>query len=574
MAVAIAQVASQRHYCLSLHPIIVRPTARQMRRLALRYLYPDVAGRERRPQQSIGRAVSIVESTDGAVTGLLAPYDPAAGSDTPHEETFPRCFSEASLAPERPVSGFTAACPRYPGSPALKPAASPSFAQGPASTTSVDKCQTPLAPPAASHLNSVRPSSPLLCQAKEHDGAVLDSAAHELLPIFLTAGADGTLRLWDLRQLDNESALVSRKVYSTQSTPARRMLSCCLQSSLASSAAAGNDEGAFSLFDLSTGTELYRQIVGGGVGGGVSCIRRVTGCDTFLCGSHHGIVCAVDPRVARGEVWSSPPDTRQGPLTGLVLGDESGRGCAVWMVTATLRGHATLWDLRFRIPVYTWQHPQDSPALYALGLCGPAPTVLMAANNNEVPRWNLESLRCQAIYKASPASPSGSDPRDARRSSPAPSSSTTNPFCPPLTSATHTHSIRAICGFRDCNWFITGGTDRKIRFWDTSNPCHSYTVSGLEPGEPQPKFQETRVQGTTEIREQPLQVGEEDLRKARGQHPTSTLNRNVTAHKDCITSLTLVCPMPQTNIPLLASSSRDGVVKIWQNRVMQMQDRR
>ena len=56
------------------------------------------------------------------------------------------------------------------------------------------------------------------------------------------------------------------------------------------------------------------------------------------------------------------------------------------MVAATLRGYVTLWDLRFRIPVYTWQYPQENPAVYALSLCGAAPTVLMATNNNEVYR--------------------------------------------------------------------------------------------------------------------------------------------------------------------------------------------
>lgn len=61
-----------------------------------------------------------------------------------------------------------------------------------------------------------------------------------------------------------------------------------------------------------------------GVGGGISCIRRVTTCDTFMCGSYTGVVCAVDSRVAKGEVWSSSPQTRHGPLTSLVLGDEAG----------------------------------------------------------------------------------------------------------------------------------------------------------------------------------------------------------------------------------------------------------
>eukprot|EP00667_Euglena_gracilis_P000378 EG_transcript_378 len=603
LALAISQLENTRNYDLTANSIIAKPTSRQMNRLALQSLHPEIGttSTERRSQGSLLRTTSIVaegsESGVGPQHRSLSPEQYVAGHDA-MEEPAPWQNSEANLGY---TFNGTSVSPRATGSPFVRPSASPtlpapSTSAGSSSSSSsaasataaaavasaaTDKAFSPpgsaaaLPPQQSSYLNSVRPSSPLLCQAKEHDGAVLDSASHEQLPIFLTAGADGTLRLWDLRQLDNESALVSRKVYPVQSVAQRKILSCCMQSASAFTAAAGNDEGAFSLFDLNTGTELYHQAIGNGVGGGISCIRRVTTCDTFMCGSYTGVVCAVDSRVAKGEVWSSSPQTRHGPLTSLVLGDEAGKGYAVWMVTATLRGFVTLWDLRFRIPVFTLQYPQDNAAVYALSLCGNAPSVLMAANNNEVSRWNLESLRCQTVFKASPSGIGDTESRESRRASPAPTASLGSQFCaPPTTAASPTHSMRAICGFRECNWFITGGTDRKIRFWDSSNSGHSYTVSGLEPGEPQPKFIENRVQSTMEIREQPMQMGEDDLRKSRGHHATSTLNRNVTAHKDCITSLTLVCPMPQTNIPLLVSSSRDGMVKIWQNRVMQVPDKR
>ena len=66
------------------------------------------------------------------------------------------------------------------------------------------------------------------------------------------------------------------------------------------------------------------SLISAGVGGGISCIRRVTGCDTFICGSYNGMTCAVDSRVAKGEVWCSNLDTCQGPITSVVLGDEPG----------------------------------------------------------------------------------------------------------------------------------------------------------------------------------------------------------------------------------------------------------
>ena len=49
---------------------------------------------------------------------------------------------------------------------------------------------------------------------------------------------------------------------ATPATRSPKRILCALFP--ANAVAAGNDEGAFSLFDLDSGTELYRQIIGGG----------------------------------------------------------------------------------------------------------------------------------------------------------------------------------------------------------------------------------------------------------------------------------------------------------------------
>ena len=32
-----------------------------------------------------------------------------------------------------------------------------------------------------------------------------------------------------------------------------------------------------------------------------------------------------------------------------------------WLLTATSRGHLTLWDMRFQIPLTEWNHPSKTP---------------------------------------------------------------------------------------------------------------------------------------------------------------------------------------------------------------------
>jgi len=40
--------------------------------------------------------------------------------------------------------------------------------------------------------------------------------------------------------------------------------------------------------------------------------------------------------------------------------------------------------------------------------------------------------------------------------------------------------IRSLFTPPDSSYFITGGTDRRIRYWDILNPSQSYTVSGID----------------------------------------------------------------------------------------------
>ena len=59
----------------------------------------------------------------------------------------------------------------------------------------------------------------------------------------------------------------------------------------------------------------------------------------------------------------------QGLLERMAL-DPWGRN---WLVTGSTRGHLSLWDMRFRLPVNSWQHPAGAP-INALALAAaPAP---------------------------------------------------------------------------------------------------------------------------------------------------------------------------------------------------------
>ncbi|KAL0095742.1 hypothetical protein F4703DRAFT_1727469, partial [Phycomyces blakesleeanus] len=50
------------------------------------------------------------------------------------------------------------------------------------------------------------------------------------------------------------------------------------------------------------------------------------------------------------------------------------------------------------------------------------------------------------------------------------------------------NSIRAVASPSDCRFIITGGSDRKLRFWDIPRVENSCVILGLEMEEPKPRY--------------------------------------------------------------------------------------
>ena len=265
--------------------------------------------------------------------------------------------------------------------------------------------------------------------------------------------------------------------------------------------------------------------------------------DVVVAGTHGGYVSGVDCRMPN-EAFCMQAPREHGPLTSIAVGDECGREC--WVVSATMSGHITLWDLRFKMAIKTWNVNEP---VNKLSLNGPEPVVLVATS--EVQRLSLKTGRKVTVYRPSSATPQeaatsqeGSRYGDVVRNVPA---------C----SAERPNSIRALCGSRDATWFVTGGTDRIIRSWESDNPQKSQVISGPDLGRRPYRYTTSMEKDVTVVREevsgQPTQAHRGFLSVAK-------------QHKDCVTALALLRPIPNfCNVPLLVSASRDGCVKLWQS---------
>lgn len=107
-----------------------------------------------------------------------------------------------------------------------------------------------------------------------------------------------------------------------------------------------------------------------------------------------------------GDAWTLPCPPVQGALERFVL-DPSSQN---WLLGGTSRGWLGLWDVRFRLPLNSWQHPAGAPitalALASsppqrLGLPGTsAPLVYVAAGEQEVGLWDVAEAKCQQVGAA------------------------------------------------------------------------------------------------------------------------------------------------------------------------------
>ncbi|KAJ9451187.1 putative serine/threonine-protein kinase VPS15 [Diplonema papillatum] len=400
-------------------------------------------------------------------------------------------------------------------------------------------------------LKYTRPTHNLICQAEEHSASVTDISVHDTLPIFITSSMDTYVRLWDVRKLDKDSALVSLGTGYCDTTSQHGTASPVLSVAMLSrkeSAACGTASGSFTTFCLTSSVVLHALSLAGGQAGAISSLQRAATSDTVVAGTHNGFICGVDCRM-HNEAFCIKAEKEHGPITSIVVGDEQGRES--WVVSATMTGHVTLWDLRFQIPIRTWQVNEP---VYKLSLNGPDPVVLVGTST--VQRWSLENLRRVAVYIPSTHEPG------------TPAKETRNAYADVVGSIgqTHDNSIRALCGSREATWFATGGTDRKIRYWDSESVTKSYVVSGTDPGQPPYKYSSSTANETMEVREE--KMGEGASQVHRGLRPPPQ------QHKDCVTALSLLRPVPGfCHVPIMVSASRDGCVKLWQSACTKPQDR-
>ncbi|KAK1377666.1 Serine/threonine-protein kinase VPS15 [Heracleum sosnowskyi] len=428
-----------------------------------------------------------------------------------------------------------------------------------------------------------RPRGVLVAHLQEHRSAVNDIAISTDQNFFVSASDDSTVKVWDSRKLEKDISFRSRLTYSLGGS--RALCTAMLQGS--AQVIVGASDGMIHMFSvdhisrgLGNVVEKYSGIVDvkkKSVGeGSITSLVNYSADDiaskmilysTQNCGIH-----LWDMRTNK-DAWTYKVFPVEGYVSSLITSP-----CGNWFVSGSSRGVLTLWDLRFCIPVNSWQF---SPACPVENMCLFVPSVnssistisrplvYVAAGCNEVSLWNAENGSCHQILRVAnndhdsettdlpwaltrPSSKSNSKADLRRNVNPKYKVDELNEPPPRLP------GIRALLPLPGGD-LLTGGTDLKIRRWEHYSPDQSYCICGPTiKGVANDDFYETKssfgVQVVQEAKRRPLAT------KLTGKAVlAAAATDSAGCHRDSILSLASV----KLNQRLLVSSSRDGAIKVW-----------
>lgn len=428
-----------------------------------------------------------------------------------------------------------------------------------------------------------KPRGVLVAHLQEHRSAVNDIAVSTDHSFFVSASDDSTVRVWDSRKLEKDISFRSKLTYPLEGS--RALCTAMIQGS--AQVVVGACDGKIHMFSvdyisrgLGNVIEKYSGVVDvkkKEVGEGA--ILSIVNYSAEASSSHlimystqnHGIHLW-DTR-ANSDSWTLKSLPEEGYISTLVTDP-----CGNWFISGSSRGVVTLWDLRFRIPVNSWEYPRPCPienmCLYVPLPHTPfssmgRPIVYVAAGSNEVSLWNAETGSCHQVFRVP-----GSD-GDAEFSelpwALARSQNKTNPKSDPRRNVNLKYRVDELneppprlSGIRSLlplpgGDLLTGGTDLRIRRWDHSRPERSYcvcgpTVKGLGNDELYESKSSFGVQVVQEMRKRPVttKLTTKAVLAAAATDPAG-------CHRDSILSLASV----KLNQRLLLSSSRDGAIKVW-----------
>ncbi|KAI9029972.1 hypothetical protein CLU79DRAFT_733513 [Phycomyces nitens] len=433
-------------------------------------------------------------------------------------------------------------------------------------------------------ISNWKPEGTLVAHFTEHTAAINQLAISWDNLLFASCSDDGSVKIWDCSRLERNVTNRSRATYNQQGG----RIKCLTFIQQTYCIAAASDNGSVNVFrvdirNTSSGLKFGKCITVREhqlVDEYALVIKHFTsnasnamaGSKSFLMfATTKGNIYAMD-LLTMEIVWKLKNPKSHGVITSMVTDR-----LHTWLLVGTVRGILTLYDLRFQIPLRSWLHPSKSRISTMMLNHDPkaeSKQVIIAAGRNEVSVWDIVDLRCVEVF----AVKSGDEktagvvmeaykalevPSDAEIMSQAFTSNEAN---------LAENSIRAVASPSDCRFIITGGSDRKLRFWDIPRVENSCVILGLEIEEPKPRYsmnthesikfhyEFTHAQRNNHGSSASLgaRTGFSTTGQTGGNSAVIQQHHLMRNHTDAITDVVLT----EVPYPMVISGDRDGVIKV------------
>jgi phosphoinositide-3-kinase regulatory subunit 4 len=264
-----------------------------------------------------------------------------------------------------------------------------------------------------------------------------------------------------------------------------------------------------------------------------------------------------------------------------------------WLLLGTSHGVLDLWDLRFKVRLKAWGVP-GATTIYHMCLHptkgrGRWVCVAGGSGQGEVTVWDVEKTQCREVYRAggSRDGPKGYDPWPVDEDRPEGMLGRFATALEPSGSSSTDRGVRAMIAGTDTHddnreskygFIITGGSDKKIRFWDVTRVENSMVVSGLDAEELKPTFTSAHPTASLTLNTERIprpgptapnagagSRSSNSSKTSSGRPPRSTVislqqQQLLKSHLDSILDIALL----ESPYGMLVSVDRSGVVFIFQ----------
>jgi phosphoinositide-3-kinase regulatory subunit 4 len=350
-----------------------------------------------------------------------------------------------------------------------------------------------------------KPTGKLVATFSEHIGAINRVVVSPDHVFFVTAGDDGCVKVWDTARLERNIAHRSRQTH--RHDPGAKVLTVCFIENTHCFISCATD-GMVHVVKVDTAN------VSGSIRYGKLRLLReyqlpdgefAVWCEHFKQEVNSVLVLATNKSRIMGidlrtmtllYVLENP--VHHGTPTCFCIDKKRN-----WLCLGTSHGVLDLWDLRFKMRLKGWGVPGKSSifrlSIHPIKGRGKWVCVAGGTGQGEVTVWDLERTTCREIYRVggNKEGPRGYDPWEVDEDKPEGMLGRFATNIEPSSSGTTDRGVRAMLAGTSATeeqrevrhaFIITGGSDKKLRFWDLARIENSVIFSGLQQDEGRPTY--------------------------------------------------------------------------------------